>query len=198
MLDTTNPVLLALNRIHQESTWTDQREGDLRKYWEEGLSAGEIAAKLGCGISRSAILGKAHRLGLHKEFPRPSTSHVIHMLSSSTPEEREEVFRQRRERKNAQRRARRAGNAPAGSEPVVLAIEEPVSEPCSLLELTDERCRWPVGDIGESDFHFCGATKPDDGRPYCGSHSLIARASPKPKRDDSGSGSFVMKRWGGK
>jgi len=50
-------------------SWTDERIESLRKYWDEGLSASQIAEKLGEGVTRNAVIGKAHRLGLQS---RPS------------------------------------------------------------------------------------------------------------------------------
>ncbi|MFA5582567.1 MAG: GcrA family cell cycle regulator [Paracoccaceae bacterium] len=44
--------------------WTDERVELLRKYWDEGHSASQIAELLGDGLSRNAVIGKAHRLGL--------------------------------------------------------------------------------------------------------------------------------------
>jgi hypothetical protein len=43
------------------------------------------------------------------------------------------------------------------------------SRACSLLELTEDTCRWPVGDVGEPGFFFCGQP-PLKGAPYCGPH----------------------------
>lgn len=50
-------------------SWTDERIATLRKMWEGGATASEIATELG-GVSRNAVIGKAHRLGL-KARPSP-------------------------------------------------------------------------------------------------------------------------------
>jgi GcrA cell cycle regulator len=50
--------------------WTDEKVAALKKHWDEGLSASQIAAKLGDDVTRNAVIGKAHRLGL-KSRPSP-------------------------------------------------------------------------------------------------------------------------------
>mgnify|MGYP002650391054 CR=1 FL=1 len=50
--------------------WTDDRVGALKKLWLEGQSASQIAKQLGGGVTRNAVIGKAHRLGL-KARPSP-------------------------------------------------------------------------------------------------------------------------------
>ena len=50
-------------------SWTDERIEKLTKMWEGGATASQIAEELG-GVSRNAVIGKAHRLGL-KARPSP-------------------------------------------------------------------------------------------------------------------------------
>ncbi|RMD87549.1 MAG: global cell cycle regulator GcrA-like protein [Alphaproteobacteria bacterium] len=53
--------------------WTDEKIAELKKLWDRGLSASQIASELGDGITRNAVIGKAHRLGL-KSRPSPVKS----------------------------------------------------------------------------------------------------------------------------
>jgi len=136
-------------------TWTDERVETLKKLWAEGLSASQIAAALG-GVTRNAVIGKVHRLGLSgrakapsSAAPRPRKPRVhSHMLRVSRPSIRGNPLGQRR----------------------------------TLLELTEETCRWPIGDPGQPDFFFCGG-QTITGLPYCAYHSRVAYQPPNMRRD---------------
>jgi GcrA cell cycle regulator len=152
-------------------TWTDERVELLKKLWADGLSASRIAAELG-GVSRNSVIGKVHRLGLSGRAKSASAS----------------VPRQRKPRVHHQHMMRIArpgvrGNtalAPmpiyeADLEPEPQVIENiiPIGQRCTILELTESTCRWPIGDPSAADFFFCGG-KTLEGLPYCGYHSRIA------------------------
>ncbi|MDH3579620.1 MAG: GcrA cell cycle regulator [Hyphomicrobiales bacterium] len=154
--------------------WTDERVEILTKLWAEGLSASQIANRLG-GVTRNAVIGKVHRLG----------------LSGRTTTSRAKAPRQRRRTSSKTARGggatlRTHGNVAlkayydpeANVEPemVPAPIQElfiPVSERASILTLKETMCRWPIGDPGEDEFHFCGRSS-DQGVPYCEFHSRIA------------------------
>jgi GcrA cell cycle regulator len=159
-------------------TWTDERVELLKKLWADGLSASQIAGELG-GITRNAVIGKVHRLGLSGRAKAPSSS----------------VPRQRKPRAPSMFRAPRPmmrGNtalahAPAydyDPEPEPELIENiiPIGQRCTLLELNDEKCHWPIGDPGQPDFFFCGG-KTGTGIPYCGYHARVAYQPPQARRD---------------
>ena len=57
-------------------SWTDERIEKLTKMWEGGATASQIAEELG-GVSRNAVIGKAHRLGLKA---RPSSVQLMVLL----------------------------------------------------------------------------------------------------------------------
>ena len=146
-------------------TWTDDRVELLKKLWADGLSASQIAGELG-GITRNAVIGKVHRLGLSGRAKAPSSS----------------VPRQRKPRAPSMFRAprpmMRGNTALAHRRPTTTtssrsrsAIENiiPIGQRCTLLELDQEKCHWPIGDPGQPDFFFCGG-KTDAGTPYCGYH----------------------------
>lgn len=155
--------------------WTDERVEILTKLWAEGLSASQIANRLG-GVTRNAVIGKVHRLG----------------LSGRTTTSRAKAPRQRR--RTSSKSASRGGGATLRThgnvalkayydpeanievQMVPAPIEElfiPVSERASILTLKETMCRWPIGDPSEDDFHFCGRSS-DQGVPYCDFHSRIA------------------------
>jgi GcrA cell cycle regulator len=159
-------------------TWTDDRVELLKKLWADGLSASQIAGELG-GITRNAVIGKVHRLGLSGRAKAPSSS----------------VPRQRKPRAPSMFRAPRPmmrGNTalamPAYDyepepEPELLENIIPIGQRCTLLELNDEKCHWPIGDPGQPDFFFCGG-KTGTGIPYCGYHARIAYQPVTDRRRD--------------
>ncbi len=153
--------------------WSDDRVEAMKKLWADGLSASQIANELG-GLTRNAVIGKAHRLGLMK----------------------------RRERKPAQARQRKApathylrqNNTPSyrgaavpavakqvDPEPAPVAEIIPIHQRVALMELHDAICHWPVGDPRSSDFHFCGG-KAISGMPYCAHHCRMAYQPPSEPR----------------
>ena len=139
------------------SGWTDDRVNALKSLWADGLSAGQIASKLGY-TTRNAVIGKLDRLGL------------MGRLKSSTaaPRERKPMSEPRTKRPPS---AAFKYIAHSGNELLDLFI--PPEQRCTLLELTDDTCRWPVGDPAEEEFYFCGG-QTLDWSPYCATHSSIA------------------------
>jgi GcrA cell cycle regulator len=155
--------------------WTDQRVALVARRWAEGASAETIAQELGPGVSRSAVLGKIHRLKL----PQPK-------LKLRREPERERSRRRPRSAAKVGRSPRASALAIAfaalGLGPFHGQFEESAAPadankafgiPRALLELSACTCRWPIGDPENADFMFCGAT-PLKGRPYCRAHCLIA------------------------
>jgi GcrA cell cycle regulator len=141
--------------------WTDERVELLKKLWTDGLSASQIAAELG-GITRNAVIGKVHRLGLSGRAKSPS---------STAP-------RPRKPRASGHM-MRLARPAMRGNTALAPMYETDVdSEP----ELIESKCRWPIGDPGTAEFFFCGGA-PLDGAPYCGYHSRVAYQPPAARRD---------------
>jgi GcrA cell cycle regulator len=143
--------------------WTEERVELLKKLWADGLSASQIAAELG-GITRNAVIGKVHRLGLSGRAKSPSSS----------------VPRQRKPRNSGMMRVPRSairGNTALAYdyaiEPEPELIEIPVEQRKNLLQLTEATCHWPVGDPGSPDFFFCGGES-NEGSPYCNYHSRVA------------------------
>ncbi len=168
-------------------SWTDERVELLKKLWADGLSASQIAGELG-GITRNAVIGKVHRLGLSGRAKSPSSSAPrvrkprSHMLRVSRPAMRG----------NTALALAYEMDAELDLEPVELVI--PLEQRRNLLELNEETCRWPVGDPATPEFYFCGG-KSITGLPYCAPHSRVAYQPAADRRRDrrppfrSGSGS---------
>ena len=155
-------------------SWTEERVATLTKLWADGLSASQIAAELG-GVTRNAVIGKVHRLGLSG---RAKTS-------SSGPKR---VKRARNSYATKPRAGSRTQNGmrklPGMNSRVILDdIEAPVSKTMDLVDLTEKTCRWPEGDPETDDFNFCGNTTHED-TPYCEYHCRLAYHPGSDRRRD--------------
>jgi GcrA cell cycle regulator len=148
-------------------SWTDERVELLKKLWQDGLSASQIAAQLG-GVTRNAVIGKVHRLGLSGRAKSPS---------SGSPRPR----KPRAPGSGLRLRPAYRGNAALlldydlEAEPDLdpLANVVPMGPRVSILELTETTCRWPIGDPGAQDFAYCGS-QTRASLPYCPYHARIA------------------------
>ena len=150
-------------------SWTDERVEMLKKLWGEGLSASQIAGRLG-GVTRNAVIGKVHRLGLSGRAttsrPRPqrSRNRIATPKRASKPR-----FAQSG---NPALRSLYQGEGEAYVSPAE-EFEIPLEERKSLQDLTEDSCRWPIGDPQTPEFHFCNKNKVP-GLPYCEHHSRRA------------------------
>lgn len=156
-------------------SWTEERVELLKKYWAEGLSASQIANALG-GVTRNAVIGKVHRLGLaaRAKSTRTNTTPRPRKPRSSN---RETVARPRFSG-NAALKTEAVADADTAPEPVPLRVvhEElyiPPEERATILTLTETRCRWPIGDPTHDDFYFCGRSC-DASESYCKHHAAVA------------------------
>jgi GcrA cell cycle regulator len=155
-------------------SWTDERIALLKRMWKEGKSAADIAKTLGKGVTRNAVIGKAHRMGLSG---RPSP------IKKPPPAKKEP----------ARKEAIKPPKKPAA--PVVVSgvkhnpLAREVAEPrkiekepvppgggVALFDLTERMCKWPIGDPREDDFTFCGRGI-RAGTPYCPEHAAMAYQS---------------------
>lgn len=159
-------------------SWTDDRVDLLKKLWAEGLSASQIAGRLG-SVTRNAVIGKVHRLGLSG---RATTSR----MKSHRPRQRMAAKRM------AKSRYATIGNPAlralynAETNVYLPPTEElviPVAERKSIQTLTEVTCRWPIGDPQNTEFHFCGKNKVP-GLPYCEFHARRAFQPPQSRRRD--------------
>lgn len=161
--------------------WTDERVEELKKLWSEGLSASQIAKQLG-GVTRNAVIGKVHRLGLSgRATPsRPARRPAKPSRPRTTATLTEPV-----------RAARPAPSAPATipSAPVEPAVL-PSGEFATVLTLKDSMCKWPIGDPAQASFRFCGR-KTGASNAYCDAHANMAY-QPSQKRRRSGEATAAL------
>ena len=147
--------------------WSDDRVDRLTRLWQDGLSASQIAKQLG-GVTRNAVIGKVHRLGLsgRAEPSRPTRTVV-------------RAPRPARTRSPAPCRPPRMPE-PSPTEPVHLAPpEQDAPGLATPVTLGAHMCKWPIGDPLAEDFAFCG--RRTDNKPYCALHDRRAHRPGKPQ-----------------
>jgi len=179
--------------------WTDERVEVLKKMWGEGQSASQIAKELG-GVTRNAVIGKVHRLGLSNRNGGGGTAKAVPKdKAKAAPKAKAPAKTAEAAASEAPRRPvppPRRAIIPAGQplppqpsaneiSPEALASVKEVekkSKKISLMELTERTCKWPVGDPATDDFWFCGlAVK--SGKPYCEAHVGVAFQPMSNRRD---------------
>ncbi|MGJ3232923.1 MAG: GcrA family cell cycle regulator [Oceanicaulis sp.] len=150
--------------------WTDERVETLKKLWADGLSASQIAKQLG-GVTRNAVIGKVHRLGLsgraapsqpaRRPAPRPARTPKPATVKAAPPASKPAAA--------PVREVKPAAAVPAPAE----AKRLPNGEYATVLTLREGMCKWPIGDPGDTEFRFCGRrSKP--GSAYCEAHAQLA------------------------
>lgn len=148
-------------------SWTDERVEVLKKLWAEGLSASQIAKELG-GVTRNAVIGKVHRLGLSGR------------ATPSRPPRR--LVSPHRPRVALRPALRLAGGSDVSVKPMPIdPAPLPNGEFATVLDLSEHICKWPIGDPSDPKFQFCGR-KTKVGAPYCDAHSQVAFQPPKKRR----------------
>ncbi|MFY0680919.1 MAG: GcrA cell cycle regulator [Thalassovita sp.] len=190
-------------------SWTDDRVELLKKMWGEGQSASQIAKELG-GVTRNAVIGKVHRLGLSnrstggastsnteatetkakaapkkeaKAEPKPRPAPAPEPIAAPAPVPRPVV---------TGRKAIIPAGQPLPPQPSANEISpealakvsevEKKAKKLGLLELTERTCKWPVGDPATDDFWFCGLPV-QAGKPYCEAHVGVAFQPMSSRRD---------------
>ncbi len=155
--------------------WSEEAIAKLRNAWAEGLSTAEIGRRM--GISKNAVVGKAHRLNLTS---RPSP---IRRDSERTP------------RRRLPRRvvgptlpSFAAPPAPVSVEPIAAPVERvaPVlrAVPTPRPGVRSTPCCWPIGEPGTRSFHFCDVDA-IGGKPYCEEHAALAYVKVRDRREDA-------------
>ncbi|MDG2403983.1 MAG: GcrA family cell cycle regulator [Paracoccaceae bacterium] len=184
-------------------SWTDERVELLTKMWGDGQSASQIAKELG-GVTRNAVIGKVHRLGLSNR----ATTTTAKTDSTAKAETKPAAELKAKSAPRPEVGVRPAAPEPAAPIPIRKAII-PAGQPLppqpsaneispealakvseiekkakklSLLELTERTCKWPVGDPATDDFWFCGLAT-QAGKPYCEAHVGVAFQPMSARRD---------------
>ena len=147
-------------------SWTEEKVNKLRELWGKGQTASQIAEIIG-GISRNAVIGKAHRLNL--EARAPSKRSRSDKSEAPKPQTK---FRGSESRKSK-------------FKSILLDKNFEPENPKILETLTDSTCKWPIGHPNEDDFYFCGRKSVEDFS-YCKLHILYAFQPKNQKEDDLG------------
>ncbi|MDI1281113.1 MAG: GcrA cell cycle regulator [Brevundimonas sp.] len=144
--------------------WTEDRVGALKKLWLEGQSASQIAKQLGGGVTRNAVIGKVHRLGLSGRAAPSQPARTTFRAARPRPAAPAQPSAPRRI-ETAQLRP----NAPVPPTP-----ERPPEMPgtATVMTLGAHMCKWPIGDPSSREFSFCGRRASEG--VYCIEHARVA------------------------
>ncbi|MEL7258671.1 MAG: GcrA family cell cycle regulator [Pseudomonadota bacterium] len=184
-------------------SWSDERVELLKKMWGEGQSASQIAKELG-GVTRNAVIGKVHRLGLSNRSGSAGSDGGAKSKSTAKAKPATRAKATKAEPKTeAPKEAAPAAPVsrvkaiiPAGQplppqpsaneiDPEALAKVNEIEKKAkklTLMELTERTCKWPVGDPATDDFWFCGLPV-QSGKPYCEAHVGVAFQPMSARRD---------------
>ena len=146
-------------------SWNEEKVNKLKELWGKGNTASQIAEIIG-GLSRNAVIGKAHRLNLSSKIKTRNSSVT------------QNFHKKKDEDNNKQKRVRRSK-----FQSLIIEKDFEPENPKKLEELDESSCKWPIGHPEEEDFYFCGRSSLKDFS-YCKLHLLYAY-QPKGKKEDS-------------
>ena len=145
-------------------SWNEEKVNKLKELWGKGSTASQIAEIIG-GISRNAVIGKAHRLNLSAKIKtRAATSNESY---ESSIEEKNNKYKKGRKNK---------------FKSLIIEKDFEPENPKQLEELDENSCKWPIGHPNEESFYFCGRSSLKDFS-YCKLHLLYAY-QPKGKKEE--------------
>ena len=145
-------------------SWTEEKVSKLRELWGKGNTASQIAEIIG-GISRNAVIGKAHRLNLSAKIKTRNSSKNQEFISSSSNNSNSSIRGRKSKFKS-----------------LIIEKDFEPENPKQLEELDENSCKWPIGHPDEKSFYFCGRSSLKDFS-YCKLHLLYAY-QPKGKKDE--------------
>jgi GcrA cell cycle regulator len=160
----------------KRATWSSERIELMQRCFQAGLSCSQIAHEI--GVSRNAVIGKMHRLGLSRPKNLASTkdlvaSQVAHRHAAKLAHPKAGSWRHKRAPPTISAQHEMLEAAFPASPPRVEDVPIHNGSGCTLLELGQEKCRWPISSPDAADFCFCG-NEPVKGLPYCPGHARIA------------------------
>ena len=182
-------------------SWTDERVETLKSMWSEGKSASQIAKELG-GVTRNAVIGKVHRLGLSNRVggegddaapvADPAAEPTAEVVTEAPPQPAAAPIRPVAKDPIPAVRPKPVPGQPTPPQPTSSEISAEAlanlaeiakkARRLTLMQLTERTCKWPVGDPATDDFWFCGLpTVP--GKPYCETHVAVAFQPMSARRD---------------
>ena len=147
-------------------SWNEEKVAKLKELWGKGNTASQIAEIIG-GISRNAVIGKAHRLNLSAKIKTRSASITNNNFKSNNQTSADKLRKGRKSRFKS----------------LIIDKDFEPENPKQLEELDENSCKWPIGHPNEKSFYFCGRTSLKDFS-YCKLHLLYAY-QPKGKKEDS-------------
>jgi len=184
-------------------SWNDERVELLKKMWGEGQSASQIAKELG-GVTRNAVIGKVHRLGLSNRNGGGGSSADAKAKAIKPAAKAAPKVKAPPKAKPAPVEAVPATAPVTRIKPIIPAGQPLPPQPSAneidpkalakvneiekkakrlnLMELTSRTCKWPVGDPATEDFWFCGLPV-QAGKPYCEAHVGVAFQPMSSRRD---------------
>ena len=145
-------------------SWNEEKVNKLKELWGKGNTASQIAEIIG-GLSRNAVIGKAHRLNLSSKIKSRSSTSSLN-------------FQNNVEENDSKQKSGRKSKFQS----LVIEKDFEPENPKMLEELDESSCKWPVGHPEEKNFYFCGRSSLKDFS-YCKLHLLYAY-QPKGKKEE--------------
>jgi len=148
--------------------WTEDRVGALKKLWLEGQSASQIAKQLGGGVTRNAVIGKVHRLGLSGRAAPSQPARTATAFRTTRPRPSQPAPAQ----PSAPRRIEAVQAKPVQASAPVPAPIPDLPGTATVMTLGAHMCKWPIGDPSSREFSFCGRRASEG--VYCIEHARVA------------------------